>query len=378
MSLRKYANGVVKIKLQAITPERIINLLWKNNIKAKNITRVDISTIIMEVDWKDYNQIKELCKKTDARVSIIGRQGVIFYLVLVKKHLSLIGGCIFFVAVMLYLSTFIWSIEIESDKYLSPYEIRQKLYSFGIKPGISKRKVDFRALEDKMLKDTDNIMYFRARIEGSTLKIAVGERVPPPEIVEETGNYDIVATMDGQVVEIFSTAGTPVVEPGDVVKKGQLLIKGEQGKEGATYPVHAKGKVIAKTFHEYEKEIQIQGQRSEPTGNIIKNTYIEVFGKKIYLKKSLNKFVNYDRILDNEGQLKYEIYKEMKTIYFNLDPEELADKTSEEFLKKTMESFDKSAKLIDKTVEKEVDGENLKIRMVFVVEMDIAKEQSNE
>lgn len=101
-------------------------------------------------------------------------------------------------------------------------------------------------------------------------------------------------------------------------------------------------------------------------------------GKKFILKKSLNKFTNYDRILDNKGHIKYEIYNELKTIYFNLDPQELVSKTSEEFLKKTMESFDKSAKLIDKTVEKEVNGENLKIRMVFVVEMDIAKEKSTE
>ena len=284
----------------------------------------------------------------------------------------------FFLGVMLFLSTFIWSIEIESDKYLSPYEIRQKLYSYGIKPGISKRKVDFRALEDRMLKDTDNIMYFRARIEGSTLKIAVGERVPPPEIVEENEICDIVAGMDGQVIEIFSTAGTPMVEAGDIVKKGQVIIKGEQGKEGATYPVHAKGKVIAKTFHEHEKEIQIKGQRSEKTGNKITNLYIELLGKKIYLKKSLNKFTNYDKILDNKGHIKYEIYNEMKTIYFDLNPQEVADEACQEFLKKTMESFDKSAKLIDKTVEKEVKGEKLKVRVVFVVEMDIATQEALE
>ncbi|NLZ48415.1 MAG: sporulation protein YqfD [Clostridiales bacterium] len=378
MSLGKYASGVVKIKIQAIAPERIINLFWKSDIKVRNITRIDISTIIMDIDWKDYNKIKELCSKTDARVTVLGRKGVLFYLLLVKRHLSLIGGCVFFVAVMLFLSTFIWSIEIESDKYLSPYEIRQKLYSYGIKPGILKSKIDVKALEDKMLKDSDNIMYFRARIEGATLKIAVGERVEPPQIEEAKESGDIVAAMDGQVIEIFSTAGTPVVEPGDIVKKGQVLIKGEQGKEGATYPVHAEGKVIAKTFHEYEKEMQISGQRSEPTGNTIKNAYIEVLGKKIYLKKSLNKFTNYDRILDDKGHIKYEIYNEIKTIYFNLDPQELADKTSEEFLKKTMESFDKSAKLIDKTVDKEVNEEYLKLRMVFVVEMDIAKEQSVE
>ena len=141
--------------------------------------------MVMEIDWKDYDEIKEICRKTDTKLSISRRRGALFYLFLIKKNLSLLGGAVFFLGVMLFLSTFIWSIEIESDKYLSPYEIRQKLYSYGIKPGISKRKVDFRALEDRMLKDTDNIMYFRARIEGSTLKIAVGERVPPPEIVEE-------------------------------------------------------------------------------------------------------------------------------------------------------------------------------------------------
>lgn len=95
MSIGKYANGIVKIKIQAMAPERIINLLWKNNIKVRNITRLDISTIIMEIEWKDYNQIKEICKKTDARISILRRKGVLFYLFLLKRHLSLIGGCVF-------------------------------------------------------------------------------------------------------------------------------------------------------------------------------------------------------------------------------------------------------------------------------------------
>jgi hypothetical protein len=68
----------------------------------------------------------------------------------------------------------------------------------------------------------------------------------------------------------------------------------------------------------------------------------------------------------------------MKTIYFDLNPQEVADEACQEFLKKTMESFDKSAKLIDKTVEKEVKGEKLKVRVVFVVEMDIATQEALE
>ena len=36
MSLGKYANGVVEIKIQAIAPERIINLFWKTKLRLEN------------------------------------------------------------------------------------------------------------------------------------------------------------------------------------------------------------------------------------------------------------------------------------------------------------------------------------------------------
>ncbi|WP_163194274.1 sporulation protein YqfD [Clostridium thermarum] len=375
MKLSKYYNGIIEIEIQSRIPERFINLLWKNEIMVKNIARVDITTMTMEINIRDYDKIKDLCKRTETKVRIIGRQGLFFYLFQIKRHLSLVGGVAFFALAILYLSTFMWSIDITADKYISPYEIRQRLYSYGIKPGIAKSKINVKQLEDRVMKDTDDIMYFRARIEGSTLKITVGERVAPPEIVEDNEPCDVVAKEDGEILRIFSTAGTPVVQTGDKVKKGQILIKGEQGKEGAVYPVHAKGQVMANTFYEYEREMQIKGIRYEATGRTVENSYIEVLGKKIYLKKGLNKFTNYDKIIDNKGYIKREIFKETKAVEFELDKKQVVDSTVEELYKKTMESFDKSAKLKDTIVESEQNGNNLKIRVVFVVEIDIAQEQ---
>jgi similar to stage IV sporulation protein len=375
MGFSKYYNGIIAIEIQSRIPERFINLLWKNEIKVKNISRIDITTMSMEISIRDYDKIKDICKKTDTRARITGRRGMFFYLFQIKRHLSLVGGVAFFAIAILYLSTFMWSIDIVTDKYISPYEIRQRIYSYGIKPGIAKSKINVRQLEDRVMKDTDDIMYFRARIEGSTLKITVGERVAPPEIIEDNEPCDVVAKADGEILRIFSTAGTPMVQAGDKVKKGQVLIKGEQGKEGAVYPVHAKGQVMANTFYEYEREMQIKGIRYETTGRTIENSYMEVLGKKIYLKKGLNKFTSYDKIIDNKGYIKREIYNETKAVEFNLDKKQVENSTVEELYKKTMESFDKSAKLKDKIIESEQIGNNLKIRVVFVVEIDIAYEQ---
>ena len=375
MSFSKYYSGIIAIEIQSMIPERFINLLWKNDIKVKNITRIDITTMTMEINIREYDKIKEICKKTNTRVRITGRRGLFFYLFQIKRHLSLVGGVVLFALAILYLSNFVWSIDITTDKYISPYEIRQRIYSYGIKPGIAKSKVNVRLLEDKVMKDTDNIMFFRARIEGSTLKITVGERFAPPVIIEDTEPCDVVAKVDGEVLKIFSTAGTPVVKAGDKVKKGQVLIKGEQGKEGAVYPVHAKGQVMANTFYEYEREMQIKGLRYEQTGQVIENSYIEILGKKIYLKRSLNKFASYDKIIDNDGYIKREIYKETKAVKFTLDQKNEENRTVEELSKKTMESLDKSARLKDKIIEREQSGDTLKIRVVLIVEIDIALEQ---
>ncbi|MDP4088358.1 MAG: sporulation protein YqfD [Bacillota bacterium] len=376
MNFSKYNNGVVTIEIQSMLPEKFLNLLWKSDIKARNISRVDITTMTMEISIREYDKVKEICKKTNTRIRITGREGLFFYLYKIKRQISLVGGTLIFAGAIFYLSTFIWSVNITTDKYLSPYEVRQKIYSYGIKPGIAKSKVDVRLIEDRMLKDNNNIMYVRVRMEGSALKVTVAERIPPPVITEDKEACDVVAKADGQVVTIFSTSGTPVVKTGDIVKKGQVLIKGEQGKEGSVYPVHAKGQVIAKTYYEYEREMQLKGLRYEPTGRKAENTYIEVMGRKIYLKKSLNKFASCDKIVDNKGFLKNEVYSETKPVEFILDEDKTVEDTVNELYKKTMESLnDKSAKLVDKIVDREKPGNNIKVRAVFVVEIDIAEEQ---
>lgn len=49
-------------------------------------------------------------------------------------------------------------------------------------------------------------------------------------------------------------------------KKGDILIKGEQGKEGETYEVHSEGKVFARTFYEEIKTINTYRIKRKRTG----------------------------------------------------------------------------------------------------------------
>jgi similar to stage IV sporulation protein len=371
-NLKKYKRGIITIEIQSHIPEKFINLLWKNGVQIKNIRKESITTMLMDISLRDYSRVEEVAQKTKTKIKVVGRKGFAFFLIKMRRRTALVGGVVVFVFILYYLSGFIWKIDIETENNLSPYEIRQQLTTFGIMPGIKKNKIDVYKLQENMIKSNENVMYFKARIEGARLYVSAVEKVTPPKVVQDNTPSNLVAKKDGQIVRVFTSAGSAAVKTGDTVKAGQVVVKGEQGKVGSTYVVHAKGNVIAKTFYEEIKTVTIKGVKKERTGNEIENTYIKILGKKLYIKNSLNKFKSYDKIEENDNFFKREIYYEVKETTYNLNLEEVVKTTSDELYEKILQSLDKSVIIKDKKVESQLEGDNCRVRVLIIAEEDIA------
>jgi similar to stage IV sporulation protein len=370
--LNRYKRGIITIEIQSHIPEKFINLLWRNGVQIKNIRKESITTMQMDINLRDYSSVEEVAKKTKTKIKVIGRRGFTFFLIKMRRRTALVGGAAVFAFMLYYLSGFIWKIDIQTENNLSPYEIRQQLTALGIMPGVRKSKIDVYKLQENMIKSNDNIMYFKARVEGARLYVNAVETVTPPKVVQENNPTNLVAKKDGQIVRIYTSAGSAAVKPGDTVKAGQVVVKGEQGKDGSTYVVHAKGNVIARTFYEEVKIVPIKGVKKERTGNSIENKYIEIMGKKLYLKNSLNNFKSYDKIIENDSFMKKEIYHEVKETRYDLDPEKIVQTTANELFERILQSFDKSVTIKDKKIESEPQGDNYKIRVLIIAEEDIA------
>ncbi|WML35615.1 sporulation protein YqfD [Clostridium sp. OS1-26] len=373
-SFKKYKNGIITIEIQSLIPEKFVNLMWKNGVYIKNLRKENITTMIMDVNLRDYDKIEEIAKKTKTKIKIIKRRGFAFFLIKIKRRIALVLGIILFMGILYYLSTFVWNIEISVDHNLSPYEIRQQLSSFGIKPGINKKNINVYDIEEKLIKNNENIMWVRARVEGAKLKISAAERQSPPNIIAESSPCNLVARKDGEVIRVYTKAGTTVVKKGDMIRKGQVLVKGEQGKEGTAYQVHAVGDVICRTFYEEIKQVKIDTVKRERTGNKIENIYLNIKGKNIYLKKSVNKFNKYDRIEDNKLFIKKETYYEIKETTVHGDAKKIVDNTANELYSKICANVDKSVKIIDKIVNYEA-GDTYVVRVLVVAEENVALEE---
>ncbi|AND85662.1 sporulation protein YqfD [Clostridium tyrobutyricum] len=368
-----YKNAVITIEIQSIMPERFINLIWKNDVYIKNIIRKSVTTVVMDIRYKDYNKIKKIGKKTGTRIRIVRRWGLSFLILRIQKNKMLIFGVTIFIGIIYYMSTFIWQIQINSDSNLPPYEIRQKLKAYGVTNGINKNKIDVYKIEEFLIKNDDNIMWVRARIDGSRLIVTAQERKSPPNIISDNSPCDLVASKDGEVIRLYTTAGTPVVNIGDMVKKGQLLVKGVQGKEGDTYTVHAAGDVLCKTFYEKTKEVNIDTIQRKRTGKKIVNYYININGKRLYLKNTANTFNKYDKIEESKFFIKKEVFYEVKEFKVRGNIEKITADTSDKLYTQITSNLDKTVKILDKVVDKK-QGRLLKVRVLVIAEENIASQ----
>lgn len=377
-NLKKYIKGTVCIEIESFYPEKFVNLLWKNNISVKKISKRNITTMSMEVKLTDFDNIKILAQKSNTKIKITGRIGLSFYIVNMKKRTALFCGLFLFLGVLYYLSTFIWGIDIQSEKIVPPYEVRQQLSAMGIKSGINKKMVNVTSVEENLIKVNDNISWARVRIDGSRLKVRIIERLDPPSVIKDETPCNIIAKNDGVISRVYTSAGTPIVKNGDIVTKGQLLVKGEQGKEGNVYPVHAAGEVIAKTFYEKTKTVPLVETKRIRTGESFTNYYIEINNKKIYFKNSVKNYDNYDKIISNIGFFKKETYYKVKEENNSVDIKKVIKDSEDELYNDIIKDLPKNVKIIDRKTETAELTDSCNIRVWVTVEEDIAVQEKNK
>lgn len=368
-------NGILTIELQSRKLEKIINILNKNDIQISNIKKLSINVIEFDIDLNNYEKLDSLLTDTNSQIKIIKQTGITFFVQRLKKRISMLIGILIFAGIIAYLSNFIWGIDISTEKNISPYEIRQELNKLGINAGVNKNIINVYHIEEELSKIDDNIMWARVRIIGSKLKVNIVERQAPPAIVNNDTPCNLIAKRDGIVLRVYTKAGTSVVKSGDVVKKGQILVKGEQGNEGSVYQVHASGDVIARTYYDETREVPIAKIKKSRTGNKIENYYIVPFGKKIYLKNSLNKFDKYDKIIKDNNFIKTETYYEVKEQTTKLDIKKVENETQNAIYKNLISKFDKSVSVVDKKFESSINENMCKVRVTVIAEENIAQNE---
>ena len=107
-------------------------------------------------------------------------------------------------------------------------------------------------------------------------------------MIDEDLPVNIVAAKSGVVRRTEAYAGKLVVEPGQIVSRGDLLVSGVLDGSGEDVSfTHARGKIYAETFFTEVFEVMKEEDIKKETGKSITKNYLKLFGWTLPLFISL-------------------------------------------------------------------------------------------
>ncbi|MGO1372014.1 MAG: sporulation protein YqfD [Senegalia sp. (in: firmicutes)] len=309
--LWNYISGYVIIRIEGLTLERFINLSTINNIYLWDIERLDYTTIQAKVSLKGFKELKPIILKVGSRYNILSREGLPFFLTKLRKRKMLALGFILMIGVIFFLTSFIWNIDISSPKGFNQEELVEYLNEKGVKIGVRKSFVDNEELKIEILKEFDDIAYINLKITGTKLIVNLKER----EFYSNDDKWDknkpanIISSKKGVVQKVIAKNGNPLVEKGDIVKKGQVLITGvlKNEEEENILLVHSEGEILAKTYYYKTIKEPIIKKVKEETGEKYFSREIKIGEKSIHIKNDDIPFKNYIEHVDDKSNEFYSI-----------------------------------------------------------------------
>ncbi len=300
LKMLNYLYGYVTITLPEEYLEKFINMATTRGIYLWGIANAFGNRVALNVRLRDVQPLRHIARMTRCRFHIVARSGLPFFIGRLRRRQALLGGALFFVIMLYALSSFIWVIDITGNRLISEAKIAGVARQAGLYRGVPKWSVDTAELEKSIMQQVNGLAWVGVTVDGTRLEIKVVEKVLPPDNGAQL--VDIVAQKDGLIKEILVLSGHPLVQEGDTVTGGQVLISAaipplkieEEDKNNAdavekdehqlpVQYVHARGIVRARIWYDGYDEVKLKEQVKRPTGQEITKLCMKIGCKEIIL-----------------------------------------------------------------------------------------------
>ena len=182
--------------------------------------------------------------------------------------------------------------------------------------GTKRAAISIAELEKTLRMQYDQIAWITCDVEGTRLVVRFVETVEKEEVTTFDTPCNIVAVKDGIVLDLLAKSGTKLVNPGDEVKKGDVLITGvvniynEYEELIETNYVAADGIVYAQTKYQYQQAFPLDYTQKRQ----VSTTHTFHIGKAYYLPFSVTVTKYYQPIYETKTYTEEEARKKQEQL----------------------------------------------------------------
>lgn len=337
----RFLSGYLTVSFSGEFAERLINICAKNRISLWNLKQYD-GIIYVNIGIKSFKRLRFLKRKCNVKVKIIKRCGVRFIISSNKLRFGAVIGVVVYFLVLVYLSGFIWSIEIYSNKPVDENQIITQLKNLGITQGVRKRNIDSSNQRIELIMNVDDLSWAALNIEGTKLSVdvSVSEKINK----KDNRPSNLIAYKDAVIKRIFITSGQTLVSTDQAVLKGDMLVSGViEDKMGNTILKHSDGEVFAITKENVSVTVPLEQEYKVKTGKCKKRTVIQFFNLKVPLFLGSVKFEHNKQLGNKQLEIlgkklpitiNKAIFFETKHVKNTIDTKQAIELANDQFAKK--------------------------------------------
>lgn len=270
-----YLRGVTKVFLEGVTPARAINKITSHDIIIWDVAAADDGTVAY-IHTKNAKKLKKIYPKAQLTgegmpqtVRKLGTRWLLVLLTLVLFAAWWLSG------------QMIWEIDVLGNTKVPDFEILRVMSENGVGFGTVGISVDSEKLSNVMLCEIPELSWFAVNVRGSRAEVKVRERIPVPEITNPYELKNVYAEKSGTVLSTEVYDGTRLVNVGDEVQAGDMLVSGITESYTGTREEHALARIYAETRYEISAMMPRSAAVKEFSGDFAKKYALEICSHRV-------------------------------------------------------------------------------------------------
>lgn len=294
----KIFSSSIKIKVTGRNINNFLKRLINNNINIEKVIPISHKEIDLIINYQDLDKVLKL--KTIYNIKIIRYYGKLRIIKRIKKDIFILSSLLISLLLIYTLSNVIFKVEvIHSNKNIIKL-VTKELEDNGIKKyKFVKNYQEIEKIKNKILEENkDTLEWLEIIREGTKYTIRVEERIINNK-PKDNKIYNIVASKNAVIKNIYAESGEKIRSINTYVKKGDIIISSD-----ITLPNNEKisktasGKVQGEVWYNINIEYPYQYHEMKYTGNKKKVLVLNLLNKRIsffdfHKYKTFNRNIKY-------------------------------------------------------------------------------------
>ena len=294
----KIFSSSIKIKVTGRNINNFLKRLINNNINIEKVIPISHKEIDLIINYQDLDKVLKL--KTIYNIKIVRYYGKLRIIKRIKKDIFILSSLLISLLLIYTLSNVIFKVEvIHSNKNIIKL-VTKELEDNGIKKyKFVKNYQEIEKIKNKILEENKNTLEWLEIIrEGTKYTIRVEERIINNK-PKDNKIYNIVASKNAVIKNIYAESGEKIRSINTYVKKGDIIISSD-----ITLPNNEKisktasGKVQGEVWYNINIEYPYQYHEMKYTGNKKKVLVLNLLNKRIsffdfHKYKTFNRNIKY-------------------------------------------------------------------------------------